>query len=41
MFGVSLDDWINCGYVDIYSRVVCVVLVLWGVGHILRNGYRN
>ena len=24
-----------------YSRVVSVVLVLWGVGYILRNGYGN
>ena len=38
MFGVSLDDRVNGGYVDIYSGVVSAVLVLWGVGPILRNG---
>ena len=41
VFGTSLDDSVNGGYVDIYSRVVSVVLVLWGVGPILRNGYGN
>ena len=41
MFGESLDDWVIGGFVDIYSRVVSVVLVLWGVGPILRNGYGN
>ena len=33
--------WVNGGFVNIYSRVVSVVLVLWGVGPILRNGYGN
>ena len=41
MFGASLGDWFNGGYVDIYSRVVSVVLILWGVGPILKNGYGN
>ena len=41
MFGEPLDDWVNGGYVDTYSRVVSVVLVPWGVGPILRNGYGN
>ena len=41
VFGAPLDDWVNDGYVDIYSRAVSVVLVLWGVGPILRNEYGN
>ena len=41
MCGGPLDDWVNGGYVDIYSRVVNVVLVLWEVGPILRNRYGN
>ena len=41
MCGWPLDDWVNGGYVDIYSRVVNVVLVLWEVGPILRNRYGN
>ena len=41
MCGGPLDDWVNGGYVDIYSRVVNVVLVLWEVVPILRNGYGN
>ena len=41
MFGEPLDDWVIGGFVDIYSRVVSVVLVLWGVGPILGNGYGN
>ena len=41
VFGTPLDDSVNGGYVDIYSRMVSVVLVLWGVGPILRNGYGN
>ena len=41
VFGTPLDDSVNGGYVDIYSRVVSVVLVLWGVGPILRNVFRN
>ena len=41
VFGASLGDWFNGGYVDIYSRVVSVVLFLWGVGPILKNGYGN
>ena len=39
VFGTPLDDSVSGGYVDIYSRVVSVVLVLWRVGLILRNGY--
>ena len=41
VFGTPLDDSVSGGYGDIYSRVVSVVLVLWGVGPILRNGYGN
>ena len=41
MFGEPLDDWVNGGYVDIYSRGVSEILVLWGVGPVLRNGYGN
>ena len=41
MFGAPLDDWVNGGFVDIYSRVVSVVLVLWGVGPIVRNVFGN
>ena len=26
VFGAPLDDWVNGGYVDIYSRAVSVVL---------------
>ena len=38
MFGAPVDDWVNGSYIDIYSRAVSVVLVLWGVGSILRVG---
>ena len=41
VFGTPLDDSVNGGYADIYSRVVSVVLVLWEGGPILRNGYGN
>ena len=41
VFARPLDDSVSGGYVDIYSRVVSVVLVLWGLGPILRNGYGN
>ena len=41
MFGTPLDGSVNGGYVAIYSRVVNVVIVLWGVGPILRNEYGN
>ena len=41
MFGAPLGDWVDGSYVDIYSRVMSVVLVLWVVGSILRNGYGN
>ena len=41
VLGTPLDYWVNGGYVDIYSRVVSRVLVLWGVGPIVRNGYGN
>ena len=34
-----LDDWVNGSYIDVLLiRVVSVVLVLWGVGPIPRNG---
>ena len=39
VLGAPLNDWVNAGYADIYSCVVSVVLVLWGVGPIPRNGY--
>ena len=41
MLGAPLDDWVNGGFVDIYSRVVSVVLVLWGNGPIVRNVFGN
>ena len=41
VFGAPLDDWVHGGYIDICSQVVSLVLVLWGVGPILRNGYGN
>ena len=41
MFGAPLDDWVNGGFVDIYSHVVSVVLVLRGVGPVLRNVFGN
>ena len=38
--GVHLDDWVNGSHADVLlKRVVSVVLVMWGVGPILRNGY--
>ena len=42
-FGTPLDYLVNGQYllISIYSRVVSVVLVLRGVGPILRNGYGN
>ena len=41
MCGAPLGDRVNGGFVDIYSCVVSVVLVLWGVGPILRNVFGN
>ena len=41
VFGMPLDNWAGGGYVNIYSPVVSRILVLWGVGPILRNGYGN
>ena len=40
MCGVLLDDCANAGLCMLrsYSRVVSVVLILWGGGPILRNG---
>ena len=39
MCGVPLDDWVNGSYVDVLlKQVASAVLVLWGVGPILRNG---
>ena len=38
MCGVPLDDWTNGGSVDIFFSYD-LVLVLWGVGPILGNGY--
>ena len=43
VFGTPLDDSINGGYLDVYSHVVSVVLVLWelvlsqGMGMEIRN----
>ena len=34
LYGAPLNDWVNGGYVNIYSRIVIVVLFLWGVGPI-------
>ena len=31
---------LNCGSVDIFLCMVSMVLVLWGIGAILGNGYR-
>ena len=40
MCGAPLEDWVNGSYVDVLlKRVMSVVLVLWGVGPILRNGH--
>ena len=39
MCGAPLNDWINGSYVVLLKGVVSVVLVMWGVGPILRNGY--
>ena len=39
VYGVPLDDWANDGSVDVFSCMVSMVLVLWGVGAILGNGY--
>ena len=41
MFGAPVDDWVTGDFIDIYSRAVSVVLVLWGVGSVLRSGYGN
>ena len=41
VFGTPLDNSVNGGYADICSRAVSVVLVLWGVGPILRNVFGN
>ena len=35
---VSLDDYANSGFVDVFFTDG-MVLVLWGVGAILGNGY--
>ena len=32
-------DWANGGSVNVFLRVVSMVLVPWGVGAILGNGY--
>ena len=39
MCGAPLDDCANAGLcmMIFYSRVVSVVLILWGVGPILKN----
>ena len=43
MCGEPSDDWVNGGCIEVYkvvsSRMVSKVLVLSGVGPILRNGY--
>ena len=40
MCGSPLDDPANGSYVDILlKRVLSVVIVLWGVGTILRDGH--
>ena len=37
LYGASLGGWGNGGYVDVYSRVMSVVLVILGVDPILRS----
>ena len=41
--GELLDDGVNGSYVvdDSLKHVLSVVLVLWAVGPVLRNGYGN
>ena len=43
MSRLPLDECVNGSYyVGVLLKcVVSVVLVLWGVGPVLRNGYRN
>ena len=37
-----LEDGVNGSYFDVLLKyMVRVVLVLWGVGSVLRNGYGN
>ena len=36
--GVLSDDWAILVYVEVYSPVMSVDLILWGAGPILRNG---
>ena len=37
-----LDDGVNGSHVDLLIKcVVSVVLVLWGAGSVLKNGYQN
>ena len=39
MFGTSLDDWDDGGFVEAFVHMVSMVLVLLRVGVILGNGY--
>ena len=39
MFGTSLDDWDDSGFVESFLHMVSMVLVLLRVGVILGNGY--
>ena len=37
--GATLDDWANGGSVEVSVHMVRMVLILWGVGVILGNGF--
>ena len=39
VFGTSLDDWDDGGFVEAFVHMVSMVLVLLRVGVILGNGY--
>ena len=40
--GAPLYDGVNGSYIDVLlKRVVSVILLLWGVGSVLRNEYGN
>ena len=40
VFGAPLDSWANGGSVEVFVHMVSMVLVLWGVGVILKSRYR-
>ena len=42
MCEAPLDDGVNGSYANVLlKRVISIVLVLWRVGPVLRNGYGN